>query len=160
MDTMSMASGVAPSSVKKKKPRKSKGKDNDDASVAGGHGNRASAEGKRRGSRDQTVEEDDEGADEPTLQASAERKAERKNQESRRRVIAKVFDDAQFSRYEAWRASKLPDATVRRVCPSIQIPRAELLMKADRQSNPIPIGTITRHYSSQIGGEDFCWRYD
>jgi len=155
-----MVSGVTPSSIKKKKPRKSKGKDNDDASIAGGHGNRASADGKRRGSRDQTVDEDDDGGDEPTLQASAERKAERKNQESRRRVIAKVFDEAQFSRYEAWRASKLPDATVRRVCHSFEFAKEKLLTKVDCQSNPLAISTITRHYSSQIGCEDFCWRYD
>jgi transcription initiation factor TFIID subunit 11 len=110
-----MVSGTAPSSVKKKKPRKSKGKDNDEGSVTGGHGNRASADGKRRGSRDQTVDEDDDGGEEPTTQTSGERKEERKNQESRRRVIAEMFDPVQFDRYTAWRASKLADSVVRRV---------------------------------------------
>jgi transcription initiation factor TFIID subunit 11 len=110
-----MVSGTAPASIKKKKPRKSKGKDNDEGSVNGGHGNRASADGKRGGSRDQTVDEDDDGGEETTAQASGERKEERKNQESRRRVIAEMFDPVQFERYAAWRSSKLADSVVRRV---------------------------------------------
>ncbi|KAE9364654.1 TAFII28-domain-containing protein [Stipitochalara longipes BDJ] len=116
MDTMSMASGMAPSSVKKKKPRKTKGKDNDEESMAGGRGTSASAAGKRRASREHTADASDDGADEPTtLEASAERKAERLLREKRQRVIANHFDDDQFRRYEAWRAIKLPAATVRRI---------------------------------------------
>jgi transcription initiation factor TFIID subunit 11 len=119
MDTMSMASGMAPSSAKKKKPRKSKGKDNDEESVAGGRGPSASVAPKRRGSRDHTADVSEDGGDEPTVEASAERKAERERQKKRQRVIANFFDEDQFRRYEAWRATKLPHATVRRVSCSL-----------------------------------------
>jgi transcription initiation factor TFIID subunit 11 len=118
MDTMSMASGMVPSGIRKKKPRKSKGKDNDEESVAGGRGTSTSAPGKRRGSRDQTADISEDGGDEPRVEASAERKADRVRREARQRVIANHFDEQQFARYEAWRASRLPPATVRRVCCS------------------------------------------
>jgi len=114
-----MASGMAPSSAKKKKPRKSKGKDNDEESVAGGRGPSASVAPKKRGSRDHTADVSEDGGDEPTVEASAERKAERERQKKRQRVIANFFDEDQFRRYEAWRATKLPHATVRRVSCSL-----------------------------------------
>lgn len=116
MDTISMVSGIAPSSAKKKKPRKTKGKENDEGSIVGGRGTSASAVGKRRGSRDQTADISEDGGDEPTVEASAEKKAERERRQHRQRVIANFFDDDQFRRYEAWRATKLSGATVRRVC--------------------------------------------
>ena len=110
-----MVSGMAPSSAKKKKPRKSKGKDNDEESVAARRGTSASVAPKRRGSRDQTADVSEDGGDEPIVEASAERKAERERQRIRQMVLTKFFDADQFSRYEAWRATKLPPATVRRV---------------------------------------------
>jgi transcription initiation factor TFIID subunit 11 len=116
MDTMSLASGPVFSGTRKKKPRKSKGKDNDEESVAGGRATSTAAAGKRRGSRDQTADISEDGGDEPTVEASAERQAERKRREARQRVITQYFDEQQFERYAAWRASRLPTATVRRVC--------------------------------------------
>jgi len=64
VDAMSLVSGngIGPSSAKKKKPRKSKGKD-DNASVAGGSRSKSAVSG-RRGSRDMTVDEEDEGPEE------------------------------------------------------------------------------------------------
>lgn len=118
-----MASGVAPSSARKRKPRKLKGKDNDDGSVAGGRGSRAPAD-KSRGSRgrSQTVGESDDGGDEPTVEASAEREQAKEEQENRRLVLAWILtdntvnDQEGFQRYEQWRATKLDKATIRRVC--------------------------------------------
>ncbi len=111
-----MASGSVFSGIRKKKPRKSKGKDNDEDSIAGGRATSIAAAGKRRGSRDQTADISEDGGDEPTVEASAERQAERKRREARQRVITQYFDEQQFERYAAWRASRLPTATVRRVC--------------------------------------------
>lgn len=113
-----MASGPVFSGIRKKKPRKSKGKDNDEDSVVGGRATSTAAAGKRRGSRDQTADISEDGGDEPTVEASAERQAERKRREARQRVITQYFDEQQFERYAAWRASRLPTATVRRVCVS------------------------------------------
>ena len=126
-----MASGMAPSSAKKKKARKSKGKDNDDASVAGGRGSRAPAD-KSRG-RSQTVGESDDGGDEPTVEASAERVQAKKESEQRRLVLAAFLTDNDpegFDRFTQWRAAKLDKATIRRVCyicPYIRL----LLMSVD-----------------------------
>ena len=133
MDTMSMASGPVFSGIRKKKPRKSKGKDNDEESVAGGRATSTAATGKRRGSRDQTADISEDGGDEPTVEASAERQAERKRREARQRVITQYFDEQQFERYAAWRASRLPTATVRRVCVSpFSSFEDKMLMSADR----------------------------
>jgi transcription initiation factor TFIID subunit 11 len=154
-----MASGMVPSGIRKKKPRKSKGKDNDEESVAGGRGTSTSAPGKRRGSRDQTADISEDGGDEPRVEASAERKADRVRREARQRVIANHFDEQQFARYEAWRASRLPPATVRRVCCSYVLEFAKL-MKVDCQSNTLTIGAFASHRSSTSSGQVICWRYD
>lgn len=156
-----MASGMGPSSVKKKKPRKTKGKDNDDESVVGGRGASASAAGKRRASREQTADASDDGADEPTtLEASAERKAERALREQRQRVlVANHFDDMQFRRYEAWRAIKLPAATVRRVCYSCPLKLAELI-DLDCQPDTFAISSLASDCSSSGCSEAICGRHD
>lgn len=103
--------------AKKKKPRKSKGKDNDSLAVPGGtpapgEGGR----GRRGGTRDHTedVEEEDAGA-ELAVNSTENTREEKLKEERRRHLLTQVFDQEQWARYEAWRSSKLTDATVRRV---------------------------------------------
>jgi len=161
MDTMSMASGMGPSSGKKKKPRKTKGKDNDEQSVTGGRGASAAAAGKRRASREQTADASDDGADEPTtLEASAERRAERALRETHQRyLVMNHFNPEQFSRYEAWRALKLQGPTVRRVRTYRPFKMPELII-LDRQSNTFAVRTRASDCSSSSCSEAVCWRYD
>lgn len=109
---MSLVSG---SGAKKKKPRKSKVKDMDNASARGDRAKSAfSNDG--RGKRGMTVEEDEEedGGEEIKLNVAAT-KEERAKEEKRRAMLTTAFDAQQFSRYEAWRSSKLADSVVRRV---------------------------------------------
>ncbi|KAL2062915.1 hypothetical protein VTL71DRAFT_5987 [Oculimacula yallundae] len=115
MDTMSLASG---SGAKKKKPRKSKGKDMDASS-----GTRAKSvvsnggKAKRRGSRDQTAEEEDEedAGDLMAMDTAAASHEDKVKEDRRRHILTQAFSPDQFARYEAWRSSKLSDAVVRRI---------------------------------------------
>ncbi len=120
MDTMSLVSG---SGTKKKRPRKSKGKDAETSSMAGGRAKSAvsnEGRGKRRGSRDQTAEEEEEeeGGEEMALDVVAASNEEKAREDRRKHILTNAFSmgsGQQFARYEAWRSSKLSDATVRRV---------------------------------------------
>ncbi|KAK2623795.1 hypothetical protein QTJ16_006976 [Diplocarpon rosae] len=117
VDTMSLVSG---SGAKKKKPRKSKGKDVESSSVAGSRAKSVisnQGKGKRRASRDQTAEEEEEeeGGEEMALDVAAASNEEKAREDKRRHILTNAFSGQQFSRYEAWRSSKLSDATVRRI---------------------------------------------
>jgi len=121
MDTMSVVSGSVVGG-KKKRPRKSKGKDNDTASVSGRKAKSTiSADvgrGKRRASRDATAEEDEEeGGDVMALNMDTATKEQRDKDEYALQVLRRVLqkDDAQFTRYEAWRSAKFSDAVTRRI---------------------------------------------
>ena len=117
MDTMSLVSG---SGAKKKKPRKSKGKDAENSSVAGTRAKSVVSNGgraKRRASRDLTAEEEDEdeGGDNITMDMAAASHEDKAKEDKRRHILTQSFTPEQFARYEAWRRSKLADAVVRRV---------------------------------------------
>ncbi|KAH7371839.1 histone-fold-containing protein [Cadophora sp. MPI-SDFR-AT-0126] len=117
MDTMSLVSG---SGAKKKKPRKSKGKDADNSSVAGTRAKSVVSNGgraKRRASRDLTAEEEDEddGGDNITMDMAAASHEDKAKEDKRRHILTQSFTPEQFARYEAWRSSKLADAVVRRI---------------------------------------------
>jgi transcription initiation factor TFIID subunit 11 len=114
MDAVSLASASITGGPKKKKAgRKSKGKENDERarSATANEG----AKGKRRASRDKSAEESDEdvGGEETRLLRA---KDDKKEDNRKRAMLTQHFDNDQFQRFEAWRSSKLSDATVRRVC--------------------------------------------
>lgn len=115
-DTMSVVGG------KKKRPRKSRAKENDTLSLPGGRAKSAvsadGGRGRRRGSRDQSAdEEDEEDGAELAVDSAQNTKEERVKEDRRRLLLTRAFDQDQWSRYEAWRSSKLADSTVRRVSP-------------------------------------------
>lgn len=125
MDTMSIVSGSGPG-PKRKKGRKSKGgKGNDDTASVNGKKAKStvSADGaggagrKRRASTAAEEEEEEDGGEEMALNVDAASKEEKAKEERRRQVLVRAFEKngEQFSRYEAWRSSKLGDATVRRI---------------------------------------------
>lgn len=123
MDNMSIVSGSGP--VKRKKGRKIKGGKNDDTASVNGKKAKStvSADGaggagrKRRASTAAEDEEEEDGGEEMALNVDAASKEEKAKEERRRQVLVRAFEKNgdQFSRYEAWRSSKLGDATVRRV---------------------------------------------
>lgn len=112
MDTVSLASASVTGAGKKKKPRKSKAKDNDDRARSATAANEG-AKG-RRASRDKTAEESEEdvGGEETRLLRA---KDDKKEDNKKRAMLTQHFDSDQFQRFEAWRSSKLSDATVRRL---------------------------------------------
>jgi transcription initiation factor TFIID subunit 11 len=107
--------------VKRKRARKSKGKANDDESIVGGKarsavsGTSGRGRGKRRKSRDESVDEEEEGGEELALEMVARTQEEKQKEVQQRAMLVDLFDNEQFTRYEAWRSCKLPDAVVRRV---------------------------------------------
>lgn len=114
---MSLASGI--SGPKKKRPRKSKGKANDDDSVLGrkARSTTSSAKGRagRRQSRDESVEDEEEGGDELALNKTEATKEEAQREREQQAMLINAFDLEQASRHGAWKASRLGDAVVRRV---------------------------------------------
>ncbi|TVY43214.1 Transcription initiation factor TFIID subunit [Lachnellula subtilissima] len=104
-DTMSLVSG---SGAKKKRARKPKKGENDKSSVVGGEGKR-----KRRAST--AEEEEDDGGGNMDVQMASGTLEERKKEMEHRALLTSNLDAQQFSRFEAWRSSKLPDAIVRRI---------------------------------------------
>lgn len=120
MDTVSLASGAG---GKKKKSRKSKGKDLDTSSVAGGRAKSVmsnTGKSKRRGSRGETVDEEDDeeegGGEEMSLNVALASKEEKDMETAKRAyLVDKILTESQKDRYAAWRGSRLADATVRRV---------------------------------------------
>lgn len=118
MDNMSLASGV--SGAKKKRPRKSKGKTNDDDSIIGGKARSttsANSRGRhgRRQSRDESGEDEEEGGEELALDKTEATKEEAQREREQQAMLINAFDPEQASRHGAWKASRLGDAVVRRV---------------------------------------------
>ena len=119
---MSLVSGV--SAAKKKRGRKSKGKTNDDdASTVNGRVkstiSAVSARGKRRVSREESVEDEEEGGEETAVEMANLTAGERTKDEENRAMLTRCLDDDQMERFTAWRAAKLPDAVVRRASLSL-----------------------------------------
>lgn len=105
---MSLVSG---SGTKKKRARKPKKGAKDDSSVVG-------AEGKRKRRASTAEEEEEDGGGNMDVQMASGTLEERKKEMEHRALLTSSLDAQQFSRFEAWRSSKLPDAVVRRVCLS------------------------------------------
>lgn len=119
VESASLISGM--SGTKRKRGRKSKGKGDDDTSIVGGRTKSvvSGASGRgRRASREATAEEDEEedGGGETAVAIEARTDEEATKEKQMRAMLYAVFDPEQFDRYEAWRASKLADSVVRRVC--------------------------------------------
>ncbi len=117
MDTVSLAGSVA--GTKRKRGRKSKGKDIDDgASTAGGRAQSAAFwSGKGREETREITEEpaaEDDLTEEPQTVARNPEESARKKE--RMAVLNAAFDPDQESRYSVWRQSKLSEPVTRRVC--------------------------------------------
>ena len=132
VDTMSLVSGSA-AGGKPKRARKSRSKranttttPGDDASTPGFEGGKSgisepSTRGRGRRTRDQSTEDED-PTDPYALDMNTRmvmESAEEKLKASKdRAMLVRKMDPEQTMRYEAWRSSKLSDATVRRVSHS------------------------------------------
>jgi transcription initiation factor TFIID subunit 11 len=121
VESASLVSGT--SGTKKKRGRRPKGKADDDTSLVGGRAKSAVSGGSgrgRRGSREASLEEDEEeeGGGETAVAIEARTDEEAMKENEMKAVLLSTFDPEQFSRFEAWRASKLADSVVRRVCYS------------------------------------------
>ncbi|KAL3423122.1 Transcription initiation factor TFIID subunit 11 [Phlyctema vagabunda] len=123
VDTMSLVSGSAANGPTKKKRAsgKRKGAQNDDtASLTGGaaptavSGVSGKGRGKRRAS-EVSGDEEDEGDDEHAITITAKTQEERQKEMENRSLLVKELNPQQFARYEAWRAAKLTDGTVRKL---------------------------------------------
>lgn len=123
MDAQSHVSGSAVSTTasgvpKKKRGRKAKNAKADDAreqtpSLVGG---RAPTAVSGQGGEKEDDDEDDEKA-EMALEDVVARTQEQKQEEIRlRAMLVEAFDSQQYNRYELWRAAKLADSVVKRVC--------------------------------------------
>lgn len=121
VDATSQVSGSVVSGVTKGKRRakaggrgkKNKDKDSKEAtpSVAGGK-----APTTANGQDDEEDDDDDDKA-EMAVEDVAVRTQEQKQEEIRMRaMLVESFDPEQYNRYELWRAAKLSDAVVKRVC--------------------------------------------
>lgn len=123
VDAQSHVSGSAVSTTasgapKKKRGRKAKNAKPDDAreqtpSLVGG---RAPTAVSGQGGEKEDDDEDDEKA-EMALEDVVARTQEQKQEEIRlRAMLVEAFDSQQYNRYELWRAAKLADSVVKRVC--------------------------------------------
>jgi transcription initiation factor TFIID subunit 11 len=122
VESASLVSGV--SGAKKKRGRKQKGKADDETSAVGSRAKSAvsgtSGRGRRRASRDASAEDDDEeGGGETAVTIVARTDEEKKKEKEHKAMLLTALNPDQFQRYEAWRASKLPDSVVRRVCRTL-----------------------------------------
>lgn len=122
MDTMSLVSGV---SAAKKKRGRPKGKANDNESIVGGRAKSAvsgvEGKGKRRASRQESVEEDEPDINDIDIEMEKS-KAQRQKDNEDRALLVDNLDPEQLDRYGTWRSSKLPDLTVRKVCLVLSYP--------------------------------------
>ncbi|KAI9047171.1 hypothetical protein LZ554_008625 [Drepanopeziza brunnea f. sp. 'monogermtubi'] len=120
MDTMSLVSGAG---GKKKKSRKSRGKDVETSSVAGSRAKSVmsnTGKSKRRASRGESVDDEEEeeegGGEEMSLNVALASKEEKDREAAKRaHLVDKILSPSQAERYAIWRQSKLADATVRRI---------------------------------------------
>ncbi|RFU30729.1 hypothetical protein B7463_g5601, partial [Scytalidium lignicola] len=127
VETMSLVSGSgAGSQQKKKRGRKSKSgvNGNDDTASVSAFGGPALTAGsgtsggrgrQRRPSKTESIDDEDEGGEGMTVEVTAGTLEEKQKEIEHRAMLVNAFDPEQFSRYEAWRSSKLSDAIVRRI---------------------------------------------
>ncbi|KAH8805745.1 hTAFII28-like protein conserved region-domain-containing protein [Xylogone sp. PMI_703] len=126
VETMSLVSGSGVGSQqKKKRGRKSKSgvNGNDDTASVSAFGGPAltavsgTSGGRGRPRRPSKGESDDEdeGGEGMTVEIAAGTLEEKQKEIEHRAMLVNAFDPEQFSRYEAWRSSKLSDAIVRRI---------------------------------------------
>lgn len=177
MDTMSVISGAGTNNLTKtgreRKKYKKKTKDNSDlASILGrkakstisNDGAHAGEKRKRRGSNATEEGDEDEelGGEEMSLNINAASKEERAKEERKKQVLVRAFEGNgdQFSRYEAWRSSKLSDATVRRVSSRSSAWRTKLTRCVDCQPNTLSIRSAKRYPCHQISSQNLRGRND
>ncbi|TAQ84279.1 hypothetical protein B7494_g7395 [Chlorociboria aeruginascens] len=118
----SLLSGGPSNSTKKKRSRKSKGAAGDEGSVKGvparsaisGNSGKSGAK-KRKRAESVDEEEEDGGEGEMNVEMVVNTQEEKQKEIRHRAMLVNAFDEEQFSRYEAWRSSKLPDSIVRRI---------------------------------------------
>lgn len=118
IDRTSVVSGSFNTS-KKKKSRRTKGKENDNSSISGARATSVSLEsnkGTGKITNDLNFEdEDEEAGQELAANPTENSREERAKEERRRHLLTRAFNQEQWQRYEAWRSSKLSDSVVRRV---------------------------------------------
>ncbi|RDW95071.1 histone-fold containing protein [Coleophoma crateriformis] len=122
VDTMSMVSGSAANGPTKKKRAggKKKNAQNDDASLVGGPAPSAVSGTSGRGGRKRRAsevsgDEEDDVNDEHAIDVSAKSQEEKQKEMENRSLLVKEFNPHQFARYEAWRAARLQDSSVRKL---------------------------------------------
>jgi transcription initiation factor TFIID subunit 11 len=117
---MSLVSGSVAGTTMSKRGRKKKVKAGAGGGDELGGGKGKSKDGadgaksKRRQSQDISADED-EGGEEMAVQMAERTQEERQKDIEQRAMLVRCLDEDQFSRYEAWRSSRLSDAVVRRV---------------------------------------------
>lgn len=119
----SLVSGA--SGTKSRRGRKQKGRADDD-SLAGAKSAVSGGSGKgRRGTRELSLEEDedeDTGGGDTAVARVARTDEEAQKENEQKAMLLEAFDSEQFDRFEGWRASKLADSVVRRVCYPFALP--------------------------------------
>jgi hypothetical protein len=85
-------------------------------------------------------------------------KEEKAQEEQRRHMLTRAFDEEQWARYEAWRSSKLGDAVVRRVSIVLAFIVDSTNMYLDCQSNFVAIRSSSCHIGRQVSHQSLCWR--
>ncbi|CCU79168.1 unnamed protein product [Blumeria hordei] len=116
IDRMSVVSGPL-TTGKKKKPRKSKGKEPSSvqAPEAGAILMDTGRDALKCGIDQSFEDEEEEVGQELAINAIESTKEERLKEERRRHLLTRAFNQEQWQRYEAWRSSKLSDSVVRRI---------------------------------------------
>lgn len=162
-DTQSHVSGSqvsAPSGPpKKKRGRKPKNQtaaanaDKGDAasSVAGG---KAGTTVSGAGGDNQAEEDDDDNDMQMGVVGGETRTQEQKQEEIRlRAMLVENFDPQQMDRYEQWRAGKLAESVVKRVCRALMVSlctMADTDQSTGCQRHRLPIGSPYRHTGDQV----------
>lgn len=125
----SAVSVTASGAPKKKRGRKAKNAKGDEAleqtpSLVGG---RAPTNVSGQGGDKEGEDDDDDDKAEMALEDVVARTQEQKQEEQKlRAMLVEAFDSQQYNRYELWRAAKLADSVVKRVCFERAIPRIKL----------------------------------
>lgn len=113
---------------------------------------------RKRKATDESEDEEEEGGEEVALRHTQDQE---QNDNIKRATLVKHMDPDQTNRFAAWRASKLQDSTVRRVCSPFFLfyiypqlfarflRRGRRLMDVDCQSSTLPIGSDTGHLGYQ-----------
>lgn len=152
VDTASLVSGsVATAPVKGKRGRKPKNKGEDASNVSTKAGGTNTGGGKDKGRKaDEEEDDEDEGVDNMAVTTVARTNEEKEKEKQHRALLVSAFDDAQFSRYEVWRSSRLPDAVVRRVSLQASIILWKCMLKSLAcKSDTVPVRPCYGHRGCQ-----------